>query len=75
MPDTASTRTGPMVELGLFSDEGCVEDCLWSLEEAQARLAAYHADDGLEVAEVCPEHRDHRASCCEECMADDDAED
>lgn len=55
-----------MIEYGLFNDEGCVEAQFYSKEKAQEALAAYDPEDGLHVAEVCPEHEGEERDSCEE---------
>lgn len=59
-------------EYGLFSDEGLVESGFYSIEEAsQARKERYAEDDGLDIEEVCPEHPEHARYGCEECDAEE----
>ena len=56
-----------MREYGLFSDEGCIENNIFTMEEAVRRLAAYQAEDWLEIAVCCETHPEERKDSCEEC--------
>lgn len=68
-------------ELGVFSDEGCLEGSMWSHQEAEERrleLVAGDAKEGVDTSQeyvaavLCEEHRDEeqRADSCEECHAE-----
>lgn len=59
-------------EYGLFSDEGCVEDGIWGLDEARARLAEYDPGNELEIRAICRDHEGEPADTCEQCHADDE---
>ncbi len=62
-------------EYGLFSDEGLVEDGFYSPEEARKAITErYNEDDGLEIEEICPEHAEHPRNGCEECDAEEMAD-
>jgi hypothetical protein len=56
-----------MDEYGLFNDEGCVEAGIWSMSEAQQRLADYNPGDDLHISIICPEHSEQEKDTCEEC--------
>lgn len=60
-----------MTEFGLFNDEGCVEAGFYS--EAEAR-AAIDDEDELTAREICPEHEEQARDTCEDCFADEEAE-
>jgi uncharacterized GH25 family protein len=55
------------MEYGIFSDEGQIERGMFSLAEAQGRLAIYPAEDGCWAAECCHDHPENEESNCEEC--------
>jgi len=59
------------MEYGIFSDEGQVERGMFSLAEAQGRLAIYPADDGCWIAECCHDHPENEEGNCEECADED----
>lgn len=57
-----------MTEYGIFSDEGLVAGDFYDRETAERWMAENtDADDGLHVAEICGDHRDHEKETCEEC--------
>ena len=58
------------MEYGIFNDEGQVERGMFSLAEAQGRLAIYPADDGCWTAKCCNDHPENEQSNCEDCDKD-----
>lgn len=53
---------------GLFSDEGLVEgDFVTERDALDAIAERYDSEDELEVFELCNDHEDQPAHCCEEC--------
>jgi len=40
-------------EVGIFSDEGLLEDGIYSVDEAKARLATYDSDDNAYPDFIC----------------------
>lgn len=68
-------------EYGLFNAEGCLERSMWSQAEADARLAELvgageiDQDEDRTTAEpMCNDHEERPARSCEECFAEEDAE-
>lgn len=58
-------------EYGIFSDEGLLEGGFITVEAAQKVATTTYAEDGVHVAEVCPEHEEQEREHCEECSADE----
>jgi hypothetical protein len=71
-----------MIELGLFTDEGCIYTSYSrvDIEEEFARQVAAFVEhfgclpssDHLRVDTVCPDHEEQPGSYCEECNAEED---
>jgi hypothetical protein len=62
-------------EFGIFSEEGCCENGMFSHEEAEARIKAMGEEaEGCFIAECCEEHREEEREHCRECMAEETEE-
>jgi hypothetical protein len=68
-------------EYGIFTEEGCIEASMWSLEEAEARAQTWRADavsmdvdETYTAKQMCEEHRDAEQAkdSCEQCFAEED---
>jgi hypothetical protein len=63
-----------MPEFGIFNDEGCTENGMFSVQEAEARLVELGEEaDGCHVAECCGEHPEEEREHCEICMGEEES--
>jgi len=64
------------IEYGLFNDEGLVEGGFYDRELARMAIDThYDPEDGLTIEEICPDHPEHARHGCDECRAEEEAED
>ncbi|MEV8636839.1 hypothetical protein AB0395_34875 [Streptosporangium sp. NPDC051023] len=69
-----------VTEWGVFNDEGCIEDGIYSEEEAKAAAQGYrdrydqdleNGDPHAEAKKICPDHPGQADDTCEECWGDE----
>lgn len=54
-------------EIGIFTDEGCIDRGFYSREEAQAELDKSYAEDDAHLGEFCHDHPENEKDGCPEC--------
>lgn len=61
---------------GVFNAEGCVEDGLWTLEEALEAAERHRSDgdDDAEASPICDDHEEQPYRTCEECQSEEGEE-
>jgi hypothetical protein len=60
-----------MTEYGIFNDEGCIENGMYSLDEAKSVAAERYSDEpDTVIREMCPEHNEQPRDSCEDCYAE-----
>jgi len=60
------------MEWGIFSDGGMIDGPYYTLGEAQEALAAYPAEEGAEIVELCSDHEGEASEGCPSCYAEED---